>query len=138
MSKKALITIAVILTALAGCKKTDDASKWAGTYIECGCGLYPNTFYRLIVREKDRNTLSIEADTTTGPSSAPYITYVTLQNVALQGATTASFSEYDTIAGNSHLFQFSGTATLNGSSITLQGTGVNSNDTLHFYFFGLL
>jgi hypothetical protein len=138
MDKKTFIITAVVLTILTCCKQTDNASKWVGNYIPGAGGVYTNSFYRVIVKEKDKNILSLEADTSTPPSSAPYVTYLVLQNVTLQTATTASFNESDSVTGNSHPFQLSGTVTLSGSRITLQGTGVNSSDTIHFYFYGAL
>ena len=125
------------LLLFAGCKDTDNASKWAGTYITAAGGLYPNSFYRVVVGENNLTSIRIEADSSAAPSQSPNVIYFVLQNVTVQNATGTNFSENDSVVGFLHPFQLSGTATLNGAAITLQGTGVNAYDTIHYYFYGV-
>ena len=123
MVQRVLIALFGLLL-FAGCKDTDNASKWAGTYITAAGGLYPNSFYRVVVGENNLNSIR-------------NVIYFVLQNVTVQNATGANFNENDSVVGFLHPFELSGTATLNGAAITLQGTGVNAYDTIHFYFYGV-
>jgi len=124
----------VVLFSFAGCKDTDNASRWVGTYISAAGGVYPNTFYQLVIQESNSNTVRIAADTVL--SNNMVYTYATLQNVTVQSAGAATFNESDSVSGYLHPFQLTGTATLNGATITFQGTGVNAYDTIHYYFYG--
>ena len=132
------ILIAIFgLVLFAGCKNTDNASKWASKYITGAGGLYPNTFYELVVEENNINTIRIEADSCGPSSSDPCFTYLVLQNVKLQSPDSATFNENDSVLGFLHPFQLSVRVTLNGAAITLQGTGVNAFDTIHYHFYGV-
>jgi hypothetical protein len=129
MSKKSFIVLAVILLAFAGCKDTDNASKWAGTYNATTGGLYTNNFSQVIMQESNGNTLRVMLDSGS-------TTYVLLQGVSVQSAASGTINETDSILGFNHPFQINGTVTLAGSVLTLNGTAINAYDTLPVHFYG--
>jgi len=124
----------VALLVFAGCKDTDNASKWVGTYIGTTGGIHGNTFNQIIISESNQSTIRIACDTLL-PSTAVY-TYAVLQNASVLSTTSATFSETDSVLGYIHPMLLSGTATLNGNSLTFQGYGISAYDTISYYFQG--
>jgi hypothetical protein len=133
MRKLVFIAISVALLIIAGCKDTDNASKWVGTYKATSGGLANSTFSQIVVSESNGNTIKMQLDTVLPPT---FLTYVTLQNVSLQSSTSGTINETDAVFGVSQPMLITGTTTLNGNILTVTGKAANSTDSVLFYFYG--
>jgi len=132
MSKHAVIVVFILL-AFAGCKDTDNAAKWAGTYNGTTGGAYANTFNQVVIQESSDNVVRIFANTV---QPTGVYTYAVIQNGKVQSSSSVTFNETDSVLGVAQPLLLVGTVTLNGSILTLQGTGINSSDTVAYYFYG--
>jgi hypothetical protein len=134
MDKRILIGMAFVLLAFAGCKDTDNASKWVGTYSATSGGLTNSTFNQVVIQQSNDNTVRVALDTIL-PNQTVY-TYVTLQNLTLQSTTSGTINETDSVLRYTQPFLMTGTAVLNGNTLTITGKGVNSVDSILYYFYG--
>jgi hypothetical protein len=130
MNRKFVIIVALAIALIAGCKKTDNASNWVGTYTS----LNPtDSVNQVTIAEVNSSTLQIQLQAHYG--SVVY-TFATIQQAKLQTATTALVNETGNVAGYTATFQFSGSGVLSGNSVTISGTATNSTNNLSYYFTG--
>ena len=138
MNRKNLIAFALVLMAFAGCKKSNDdsASKWVGTYTAiAGGGITNNYINQVVIQEGNSFTLHMALNNTGGG-----VTYVTLQKVTLQTATSGTINESDSTLGVHSMPVYTGSVTLiSGDTLKMLCTGVDtvSSTTVSYNFFGL-
>ncbi|MFI4963455.1 MAG: hypothetical protein ACHP6H_06330 [Legionellales bacterium] len=124
-----LIIVAVAGLLFSGCNK-DNASKWVGTYM----GTNGTNVNQIVITEVDKNTISIQLQT---PYGGTFVTFVTIKAAKLTDATDAAIDEYGNILPDTVTsYHFTGTANLNGNTITFAGQGVNGNVTKTYAFTG--
>jgi hypothetical protein len=130
MNKKLILLIALAIALIAGCKKTDNASNWVGTYTSVNP---TDSINQVTIAEVNSSTLQIQLQAHYGTI---VYTYATIQQAKLQSATTVLVNETGNVAGYTGTFQFSGSGVLSGNSLTISGGAVNTADTLGYYFSG--
>lgn len=133
MKAKAIAFIMFTMAAISGCNK-DLATDWAGTYN--GSSNSSNTVQRVVVTDVDKKAVKMELQTLVFGS---YYTFATIANGTLTNATTVTVNETGTIAGETDPYQFTGSGTLNGTTLTISGQAVNKNnasDVKLYYFSG--
>ena len=139
MNKKNLVVFALLIMAFAGCKKdTDNASKWVGTYAAVsGAGVNYNTYInQVVIQEGNGFTLHLALNNTGNGG----VTYVTLQKVTLQSATSGTISESDSTLGIHSMAQYSGSvALLSGDTLKMLCSGVDTVNsvTVSYNFYGV-
>jgi heat shock protein HslJ len=132
MKNKLILVVFIITIILPSCQK-DWAENWIGTYTGVAGGTALN---RIVVSKVDKKTLKMEFQTAYLGS---YVTFATVANAKLSNSTTATISEDGMIAGYSDVYHFSGAATLNGNTLTLNGQAqskTNSSDVKYYAFTG--
>jgi len=136
MSRKNLVVFVLVLFAFAGCKKsTDNASGWVGTYAAVSGGGIVNSYInQVVVQESNSFTLRMALNNTGGG-----VTYVTLQKVTLQNATSGTISESDSTLGVRSLVQYTGSVSLSGDTLKMLCSGVDSVGAtpVSFNFYGI-
>ena len=131
--KRGFLIAMLALLLFAGCKDTDNASKWVGTYNASAGGSQANTGNQIVVQENSSTTLRMFLNDTV---YAQVVTYAILQNVVLSGNVSGSVYETDSVLGLSHPLLLNGSVTLNGNILTVTAKGTNAFDTTSIYFYG--
>lgn len=130
--KTTLYFFCFILLIITGCKKTNDAANWVGTYTsQTGSNLN-----RIIVAQVTATAITMQLQKQDG---SDYNTFTNLQKVTLTNGTTAAINENVNIVGYTNVYTFTGSATLNGNSVSFSGKAVNTNnasDVINYSFNG--
>ncbi|MDB5282764.1 MAG: hypothetical protein JWO06_1839 [Bacteroidota bacterium] len=118
--KKSILAALVALVFFAGCKKTDNAANWVGTYTD----KVNNNIQQIVIMKVDRNTIEIQLQKTAGN------TFLTLKSVALADATSAKVNENGNLPPDLvTIYHFSGSAILSGNDLTFFGNSVSTIDS---------
>ena len=135
MNKKILVVFLMAIMVLAGCKKeTDNAAQWVGTYTAISGGPTNNYVNQVVVQEANSFTLRMQFNN----ASNIVVTYVTLQNVKLQNATSGTIGEAEITSGVTDSVHYSGTVSLTGGdTLKILSTATDSAGTFPYNFFGL-
>ena len=121
--KKSVLMAALILALFASCNKTDNASKWAGTYV----GTVGSAINQIVITEVDKSTVQMQLQT---PYNGSFVTFVTIKGAKLSDATDAVVNENGNILPDvTTLYHFSGTAILNGNALSFLGGAVCTTDS---------
>ncbi|MCW5906287.1 MAG: hypothetical protein KIS94_00365 [Chitinophagales bacterium] len=131
MNFRILVVAFLLVTVFSSCQK-DWAIDWVGTYT----GVAGTAVNRVVVSKVDKKTLKLELQALYLGS---YVTFATVANAKLSNATTATVSEDGTIVGYSDVYHFSGAATRDGNTLTLNGQAqskTNSSDVKYYPFTG--
>jgi hypothetical protein len=129
MRWRLLAAATFLMMVFSGCQK-DWAEDWIGTYT----GTAGSTVNRIVVSKVNNKTLKMELQTI---YLGGYVTFATVADAKLSNETTATVSEDGMIVGYSDPYYFSGSATRNGSSISLTGQAQNKNSSsdIKYYVF---
>lgn len=129
-----------LLVLVSGCTKEadkldpngDNTTDWIGTYL----GNAGSTVNRIVISKVDNTTIRMELQTNFLGS---FVTYATIAGAKLQSKTSAKIDEQGVIAGSSSTYNFDGSATRNGNSLTVSGKATsttNATDVNYYYFTG--
>lgn len=130
MKSKLMVAVLVLIVAASGCKKTDNAALWVGTYTGTGNS---NTINQVTISEVNSSTLQIQLQVTSGAGT---ITYATMLNAKLQSASAVTINETGQLAGSSDQYHYTGSGTLSGNTLTLSGQGQDVvTDSVKLYYF---
>lgn len=127
MNKTLLFIAILLITSFSSCKK-DLATAWIGTYTGTAG---TNTFNQVVITKVDDSTIKMELKALAGIS----YTYTTIGSGKLASANSVAISEDGTITGYTGTWHFSGGGSLNGNTLTLNGSATQAGQSTLYYTF---
>ncbi len=132
MKMKIAIVAIALVSIFSSCQK-DLATDWIGTYTGVSGG---TGFNRVVVTKVDNKTLKMELQVL---AFGTYTTFATVAGAKLSNSTTATIDENGMIVGYNDLYHFTGAATRDGNTLTLNGQAqstTNASDIKYYPFNG--